>query len=500
MGADVLDFAGLEAAADTTVDTTTDTTPEVDTGAEVDTPEVDAATTDGSESEVDTQTETTDGKAAEDGGEKKPVAGPDKITPDSVSKFLKSIKEADPKNAAVTRALRDSYFANEAYKKEFGTVQEARDAKAFLEAIGGPEGWDNAQSLINNINETDALVHSGDPQVWDNIIEDLKSENHLDVFPKLVAPGLSKLKEVNADGYYDVIAPHFYEGLKEVKMPEALGALSRTVAALKQELQGAQYSEQSTFKGDSKALGTLEATLKSMTDWLTNLENENKQRSDKQVSPEMEKLNREREAFNKEKMERVKQEQQAFKTSVATEMERYSNQSLGGVLKTYLKMPFFKEFPLQTKQDLARGIKAQLYETLENDKAYQIQMKNLWAAKSPDKSKLNQYHQTKLDTIAEEIVRTVIEKRYPNYAKGGSAAGKAAAAASKKTAASAQSTQSVQSGKPIYVAERPKELIRETVTVNGKEYSPADLQMMQITGKGFVKAKDGKIRLVTWRK
>lgn len=498
MGAEVLDFAGLEASADTTVDTNTDTT--VDTGAtEVETTEASSAeTTEGEGTEVETTENTTEEEGKESTTEKAKVVAPEKITSDSVSKFLKGLKDADPKSAGVSRALRDSYFGNEAYKKEFSTVQAARDAKAFIDAIGGAEGWDNAQALITNINETDSLVHAGDPQIWENIVEDLKSENHLEAFPKLVGPGLSKLKEINPDGYYDVIKPHFYEGLKEVGMPKVFGALSSSVAALRQELQGAQYSDTSTFKGDSKALATLEASIKSASDWLSGMEKEDKERSENKTSPEMEKLKREREAFNKEKTERANKDKQDFRNSIATEMEKYSNQALGRALKSYIDMPFFKAFPLETKQDLARGIKDTLYSALEGDKGYQIQMKNLWGAKSPDKGKLTTYHQTKLDAIAADIVLHTIEKRYPNYAKGGSAAGKAAAAATKKN--TTVTTTTTVNNKPIYVAERPKELIRETVTVAGKEYSPADLQMLQIAGKGFVKAKDGKIRLVTWRK
>jgi hypothetical protein len=164
-------------------------------------------------------------------------------------------------------------------------------------------------------------------------------------------------------------------------------------------------------------------------------------------------------------------------------------------------MPFFKDFPRETKVDLGNGIKDRLYSTLKADKAYQIQMKALWGAKSPDKAKIVAYHQTTLKNIAEDIVRTTIQNRYPGYAKGGSAAGKAAAAVVKKETAVKAATQSVATGKPIYVASRPTNLVREPIKVNGKDYSSSDLQTLQILGRGFVKTTDGKsVKFVTWRR
>ena len=62
-------------------------------------------------------------------------------------------------------------------------------------------------------------------------------------------------------------------------------------------------------------------------------------------------------------------------------------------------------------------------------------------------------------------------------------------------------TQSVATGKPIYVASRPTNLVREPIKVGGRDYSSSDLQVMQITGRGFVKTTDGKsVKFVTWRK
>lgn len=498
MATDTLDFAALESAVETpTTEEPVVEEPVVEEPATEEEPVVEGEpATDEPTTEEPTTEESTSGTP----GEKKTVTAPEKITSESVSKYLKGLKDSDPKSAAVTRTLRDAYFSHDAYKKEFSTVQEARNAKAFIEAIGGEQGWESAQSEINNIHETDALVHAGDSRVWDNVVEDLRSENHLDSLPKLVTSGLSKLKEVNPDAYWEAFSPALYEGLVEIKLPQTVDYLDRAFAALESELKTAQFAEGSQFKGQSKALEGLKATIADMKRFMTDESSKDEKRKDTRVSPEMEKLNREREAFNKQVQERDVKERNDFKNSVATELEKTNNTTLGAALAPYLKMAFFKDFPLPTKQDLGRGIKAHLYNTLENDKAYQIQMKNYWSAKSPDRAKIAEYHKTKMDAIAKDIVKTVIEQRYPNYAKGGSAAGKIAAQKTKTAAATKASTQSVQSGKPIYVAAKPKDLIRDEITVGGKELSKSDLQMLEITGKGYVKGTNGVVRFITWRK
>ena len=164
-------------------------------------------------------------------------------------------------------------------------------------------------------------------------------------------------------------------------------------------------------------------------------------------------------------------------------------------------MPFFKDFPYETKVDLGNGIKDRLYASLKADKAYQTQMNAMWKQKTPDRAKMLQYHQAKVDSIATDIVTKTIQNRYPGYAKGGSAAGKAAAAVVKKESATKAATQSVATGKPIYVASRPENLVREAIKVGGKDYSTSDLVTLQIMGRGFVKSGDGKsFKFITWRK
>jgi hypothetical protein len=75
---------------------------------------------------------------------------------------------------------------------------------------------------------------------------------------------------------------------------------------------------------------------------------------------------------------------------------------------------------------------------------------------------------------------------YPGYAKGGAAAGRVAAATEKKAVAAKVDATAAATGKPIYVAVKPKDLDR----------TRKDSTLLEITGKGYL--PNGKF--VTWRK
>lgn len=493
MAESVIDFAGLDSTAAASAGVETPAVEEVEVGAEGAEHQEESAG-EGSEASQESKddaaaAETKDKEEKAAAAAKAGKAGDGKATPESISKLLKSMKDADPANAGAAKLLRDSYFGEQAYRKEFPSVQEARQAKEFIAAIGGVEGWESAQGVISNIEETDALVHAGDGQVWKNIVEDLKSEGHIDALPKLAASGLDTLKAENPTEFDKVLAPHFVQGLEDVNLPKAIASLEKYSSVLEKELTDAQYA------GGKNGLGALKTIITDMKTWITDLQTEQKAAKDKltKADPEREALNKDKADFEKQKTERAQADAKTFKEGVARDCDSYSNKSLGAALKPFLKMPFFKDFPRETLVDLGNGIKERLYAELEKDNAYQVQMKGQWKQKTPDKGKITEFHKTKLDAIANDIVEKTIKQRYPGYAKGGTAAGRVAAATAKKEKDTKAAAVSVSTGKPIYVASKPKDLVRDNNLVK-------DWQMLEITGKGYVKGTDNKLKLVTWRK
>ncbi len=474
MSESVIDFAGLDSAAAAV------TTPAADS-ATTDSAVVDTPTTDGTETKVE-GTEEAAADSAKAGTEEKNADGTsttkaeelpgDKTTPENLRKLLKAMKDADPNNAAAVKELHGAFERYNAYAKEFATVQDARDAKAFLELMGGPEGYEKLNNTVESINESDKLLYAGDPALLDNIIEDLKSEGKIDAFGKLAGPFLDKLKGLDKDAYYDTFQPHFLAGLKEVNMP---GAIAGIMEAL----------------NDADPARAVEAAKKiagGMSDWYKGLEAQSKPKVDP-LSPERKKFDEERAAFQKQQEEFKTNQTKEFQTNVAKECEKSNNTLLGKELGPYIKMPFFKSFSRENFIPLGNTIKADLYEDLKADKAYQAQMKAMWGAKTPDRAKITEYHKAKVEAIADRIVRTAVQKMYPGYAKGGSAAGRVAAVEAKKTAQAKVETAAAASGKPIYVAAKP--------AWDSIDWDKDPKQHLFIAGKAYLK---GSGKLVTWRK
>jgi hypothetical protein len=419
-----------------------------------------------------------------------------KATPDNVRKALKAMRDASPANGAVVKELHGAFERWNAAKAVFPNgVQEMQEAKDFIASIGGTEGYEKLNNMVEAVKASDELLYTSDPQLWKNVVEDIKTAGHPEALGQLAPSFMSTLKEHDADAYYGVTKPIFFEGLIESRMDGMVQSLNNALNA--KDAEGKPAPDVATLKALIQNPGGL-------TEWFKGLQAEDANK--KKVvedTPERKKFLAEKAEFEKSKTADGQAKIKAFEESVATDAEHYNNRTLGAAFAPFLRMAYFKDFPRETKVDIGNGIKERLYATLKADKGYQAQMAAFWKkGNTPEnKAAIAVYHNGKIDSIANEIVTKTIQTKYPGYAKGGSAAGRVAAAAVKKTATTTASAQSVSSGKPIYVATRPTNLIRDEVKIGERTYSSSDLITMQIAGRGFVKGTDGKsFRLVTWRK
>ena len=504
----VLDFAGLETtAAASPADS--GSTPEVDETVLEETPVEGSETEENGEEggeqkteeiEIDPKKEDGTDKTEEEIAEEKKTKQAEldaknlpgnKNTPDNIRKALKAVREQNPE---AVKVLHGSYERWEAAKKVFPKgITEMRDAKSLIDMIGGQQGYDSLISQKNAIEEVDQKLYAGDPQLAADIYDDLKSENKLEAFPKLAAAFLDKLKAENKEAYYSTHGPHFISALEETNIPGVFKGIESTLAAIKEDSKPEEIKA-----AIQKAIGISQHASK----WAADMkERYGKKEEDPALSPERKKLEEEKAKFKDEQTKWKTNQTEAFKSEVAKEAYNTDLKSLGKELGVFLKMPFFKGFPKETQRSLAAGIVSRLRETLSADGVYQSQMKNLWGAKEPSKAKLLEYHNAKVTSLAREVVTKEVQDRYPNYRKGGAAAGRVAAATAKKEATTKAEQKSVDSGKPIYVASKPKELVRnQEISVGGKEYKPADLVTLEIMGRGFVKTTSGGFKFVTWRK
>ena len=462
MATDMVDFAMVDSSASASIDSAVETPT-----TEVETPTTDTAVVDipvVEDSKDTTGKETESHKA--DGTERTPEerekfktdaaakTASDKTlesTPANVRSALKAMRDSDPKNAAVVKELHGSYERWQAAKQVFPKgVAEMTEAKAFIDSVGGPEGYQKTVDMINQVTATDELLYAADSRIWDNVIEDLKANGHADALGALAPSFLDKLKSHDSEAYYNTTIPVVAGALEEVGMGKMLDAISAAM-------------QEKNDKGEVVPnLTKVAGLVKGITDWYSDLGKDAKTRTATPTdTPERKKFLAEKAAFEKTKSDSVAGERKKVEEGIATECDKHNNVSLGKVLGGFLKLPFFKGWTTdhrETLVDLGNGIKDRLYTALKADKAYQTQMSAMWTQKTPDRAKILQYHQAKVDSIATDIVTKTVQSRYPGYAKGGSAAGKVAAAVEKKATSDKAAVQSVTSGKPIYVAAVQKTL------------------------------------------
>lgn len=477
----VLDFAGLESTAAGANTTDPDGELNLDGGET-------------QEQAPNTETQTQDdtiGKTTE-GGENKTEEGktteeqqqqqvtPTEATPDSIRKSLKGWRDADPKSVAVIKELHNAYERWNAAKGIFPTVKAMREAQEFITLVGGAEGYEALNSTIKAVEASDQKLYSGDPSLWDDVVEDLKNEGKLDSLGKLAPSFMDNLRKYDRDGYYDAFAPHFLSGVEEVKLPAAITAAAEALSNIPKDATPEQLNA---------AIASAAKIIGGMDKWYKDLKSTSDLAKQKQLDPERLKLNEDRKKLQAEQETFKTNQSKEFQTSVATDSMKTDNEKLGAELKPYLKLPFFKGFPRETLVDLAQGIKVRLHNALEADKTYQAQMKALWGAKNPDRAKILQYHKGKVDSIAADVVRLTIQQRYPSYAKGGSAQGRIAAKTEKVDAQKKADQKSAETGKPQYVAQKP--------AWDSIDWEKDPKQYLYVGGKAYLK---GSGRFVTWRK
>jgi len=400
--------------------------------------------------ETESQVEGAEETQQSDQSEKKIDA---RTNPAAIRTALKAFRDSAPENAPVARELNNAYGRYSAYKQEFPTVAAARDARALLDAVGGNEGLTTLQATVRSVNETDALLYAGDGKVLDSLYDDMKSAGKQAAFSKLASPFLDKLRQVDEDGYFEVLRPHFFQGLVDVGLPTVIQSLNKILSGEKPDLEAAK-----TLLGE-------------VNGWFDNLKKSVDGKDKSKLDPE-------RQAFEQERTEFQTAKQKEFQTGVANACDSANNRELGTELKKYLSSPFFKNLSQEGKVDLGSGIKAQLFAELKADKAYQDQMDALFSVPNPDKAKIEQYHQSKVRQIASRIVKSVVERRYPNYQSKG------AVAKPPVKAAAVSTTQ--QPAKPKFLTSRP--------SIDQLDMTKDPDMLLKFSGRGYM--KNGTF--VTW--
>jgi hypothetical protein len=118
-------------------------------------------------------------------------------------------------------------------------------------------------------------------------------------------------------------------------------------------------------------------------------------------------------------------------------------------------------------------------------------MQKLWGAKTVNRAEIERVHKDAVSKIAKDITDRTIKTMYPNNKPSATAAqGRAAAkVAPKVEKAPPVGVRNQSLGKAELVAEKPKNLLRDT-----------GWELLVIAGKGYVPTADGGKKLVQWRR
>ena len=410
-----------------------------------------------------------------------------KTSPTEPRAGLKALRNWTQNMLEVVKALHSSARKMECCEATFRTGDGSGivGLKSLLSAHGVatlPElsqALVNQHEMINAVTASDELLYAGDPKIWQNVIEDTTAAGHPEALGKLAGSFVETLKEHDPESFYaNVAKPLTLQGMDEAGLPSALNNLHQALVA-----------------GD---MNSAKAITKAIAKFYTDLRDETGEKA---------KISKERQAWEAERAEATKGETakaaREYETNVSTDAEHINNTMLGKSLGGFLRLPFFKDFPRETMIDLGNGIKEHLYATLKADKTYQSSMATMWKQKPTPENRAQMLaaHQAKLTEISDRVVREVVQKRYPGYARGGSAAGRVASAAASKANTTRAAAQSVATSRPIYTAVKPANLQRADATIGGRKFTTSDLTILEIAGKGYVKSPDGKSwRFISWRK
>lgn len=319
--------------------------------------------------------ETTEGESPAEGeqaeaGEatEEPAAAPADINK-RVSDFLKGLK--DEENAEVVKALRAAYFQHAGYRELYPSVQDAKAFKEQIEAIGGTDAIAELQEVASSVEQTDALLESGDPAVLDMIFSDAK-----DGAVKLAPHYLNRVAKESPEAFQRTVLPHFVQAIEQSGLPRVLQAIGRMVQDKPEALEAINDVLQ-WHEGQKR----LAEGFKTDT-----------------ASPERDALKQERETVNRER-------QQIFMEGIQQDVVSRINQSLSARLKSYESA--LKQMPERARRDFTTAIYQEIQNLSDADKRFKQSLDSMINSKRRDRNGVVNFIGSKVESVADRIVAKV---------------------------------------------------------------------------------------------
>lgn len=313
-----------------------------------------------------------DATATEDESEKVEPGQSKAPTPKQLTDALKAFREGSPEYVQAAKILQDSYFRSQAYEK-LGSIDDIRNIKTQIEAVGGIEGLAELQSTLSSVEETDALLEAGDPRIIDQIIEDSPEG-----FKKLAPHTLSRLSKLDPEAYSRTVQPHLVRALVDANLPAVLNNLY-TMAKDKPEIQGVVRDIMQWFESQKSAA----------------------ERADRDL------LNPDNDRFRTREENLRKEERKLVDQNITSQIDPHVRNELARGLAPYIAS--INAMPPAQRQDVARATMKGLAEALKADRVYQSQISALMKARKPDVSKIVALNKSKVSQLAPQIIQAIVK-------------------------------------------------------------------------------------------
>lgn len=331
-------------------------------------------THEGGEVEVETtEQETHEGE--ETGAEEQKITSPEKM-PSQVIKLLREVKAGNVESAPIVKALNDAYFAHGEYTKLFPNIDEAREVKATLDAIGGVTGIADLQTMVQGIERIDQMVDEGDPAV----VEDMAKESP-EGFTKLIHHGLEILEKMNSTEFDNTIRPSLVRSLINSGMGDYLADALESLEA-----------------GDTQGAAR---RISGISRWLGRLVEAEKGR-EKNVGPDPRE-----EALKEQRLQLETEKQNITRDRVKGDIVSYLTDTISSGVKPLLKGQNFSQ---QQIDDLIDGVGREINATMGADKAYGSNLAALM--RKGDIEKTEEYIKAKINAIRQKSINSVFNRRY----------------------------------------------------------------------------------------
>jgi len=318
---------------------------------------------------------------------------------DKTKKALAALKKVDP---AAAKLVADAYFRHDAYKKVFPTVQDARGAKATIDALGGHEGIQAIQDEVGDYRNEITEFAKGDPaliqKLWDANPEGVELST---------AASIELLASKDLKAFDRVIAPAMVSRLEQAGFYAGLTKLAEHLKAGDGQAAYDLLKSISDFFGEAKAMSKKQLDLKKTAD------------------PERQKLDQEKQEFEQQKTK-------DYEGRIATNANTLNNQAMSKIVE-----PFFKEMKIPTdgRREFIQGLQNKVWSAMKADKTFQMQARAV--QKKGDAGETAEFISGKFQELLPGIFRSYRNSLYPNYAsiktsKPAATNGKTAPAASVK--------------------------------------------------------------------